>query len=99
MKDHHSKDIEELFSAILSLETEEECRAFFDDVCTVKELSDIAQRLRAAKLLKNGASYTEISRETGMSTATISRVNRCIKYNENGYVKAIKALERMDRKK
>ena len=85
MKNHHSKDVEELFSAILSLQTQEECRAFFDDVCTVKELSDIAQRLRAAKLLKSGASYTEISRETGMSTATISRVNRCLAYGGGGY--------------
>ena len=93
MKDHHSKDIEELFSAILSLETEEECRAFFDDVCTVKELSDIAQRLRAAKLLKNGASYTEISRETGMSTATISRVNRCLAYGGGGYKLVIDRTE------
>ena len=85
MKEHYSKDIEELFEAVLSLKTEDECRAFFDDVCTVKELADIAQRLRAAKLLKSGASYTEISRETGMSTATISRVNRCLAYGGGGY--------------
>ena len=82
---HHTAEVEELFLAILSLENIEECYGFFEDVCTIKELIDIAQRLRAAKLLKNGASYAEISRETGMSTATISRVNRCLAYGGGGY--------------
>ena len=82
---HHTSEVEELFLAILSLENVDECYGFFEDVCTIKELTDIAQRLRAAKLLRNGASYAEICRETGMSTATISRVNRCLSYGGGGY--------------
>ena len=95
MSPHHSNnnDIKDLFLAILSLENTDECSAFFEDVCTVKELSDIAQRLRAAKLLKSGASYTEISQETGMSTATISRVNRCLSYGGGGYKMVIERTE------
>lgn len=93
MNNHHTKDIDDLFAAILSLENIEECYGFFEDVCTIKELSDIAQRLRAAKLLKSGASYTEISRETGMSTATISRVNRCLAYGGGGYKMVIERTE------
>ena len=93
MNPHHSNDVKELFEAILSLRNEEECSAFFEDVCTVKELCDIAQRLRAAKLLKSGASYTEISLATGMSTATISRVNRCLAYGAGGYKTVIERTE------
>ena len=95
MSPHHSNnnDIKDLFLAILSLENTDECSAFFEDVCTIKELSDIAQRLRAAKLLKSGASYTEISQETGMSTATISRVNRCLSYGGGGYKMVIERTE------
>ena len=86
MNPHHfNNDVKELFEAILSLESIDECAAFFDDVCTVKELTDIAQRLRAAKLLNAGASYVEIAQKTGMSTATISRVNRCLSYGGGGY--------------
>ena len=94
MSPHHSNnDVMEFFSAILSLENEDECSAFFEDVCTFKELNDIAQRLRAAKLLKSGASYTEISGATGMSTATISRVNRCLAYGSGGYKMVIERME------
>ena len=93
MKNHHSNEVDELFLAILSLKNVEECYDFFEDVCTIKELSDIAQRLRAAKLLTSGASYTEISRKTGMSTATISRVNRCLAYGGGGYKMVIERTE------
>ena len=85
MKNFHSELTENLYRAILSLETEEECRYFFEDICTVKELQDVAQRLKVAQMLKDGSSYQEVSRETGASTATISRVNKCLVYGSGGY--------------
>ena len=85
MKKLKNKDVDALFEAILSLKTVEECYAFFEDACTVKEIIEIAQRLKAAKMLKNGVNYVEISKETGMSTATISRVNKCLEYGNGGY--------------
>lgn len=74
-----------LFDAILSLETREECYNFFEDLCTVKEISDMAQRLEAAKLLLNGSTYDQIVKAVEISTATISRINRCIQYGSGGY--------------
>ena len=65
-----------LFDAILSLESREECYAFFEDLCTVKEISDMAQRLQAAKLLLDGATYEQIVKAVEISTATISRANQ-----------------------
>lgn len=85
MKKLHNKDVDTLFDAILSLETVEECYAFFEDACTIKEIIEIAQRLKAAKMLREGVNYAEISKETGMSTATISRVNKCLEYGNGGY--------------
>ncbi len=80
-----NETIDALFDAILSLETREECYQFFEDLCTVKEISDMAQRLEAAKLLLNGRTYDQIVREVEISTATISRINRCIQYGTGGY--------------
>ena len=74
-----------LFDAILSLETREECYNFFEDLCTVKEISDMAQRLEAAKLLLGGSTYDQIVKAVEISTATISRINRCIQYGSGGY--------------
>lgn len=74
-----------LFDAILSLETREECYKFFEDLCTVKEVSDMAQRLQAAKLLLDGSTYDQIVKAVEISTATISRINRCIQYGSGGY--------------
>ena len=85
MKKLKNKDVDALVEAILSLKTVEECYAFFEDACTIKEIIEIAQRLKAAKMLKNGVNYVEISKETGMSTATISRVNKCLEYGNGGY--------------
>ena len=85
MKKLKNKDVDALFEAILSLKTVEECYAFFEDACTIKEIIEIAKRLKAAKMLKNGVNYVEISKETGMSTATISRVNKCLEYGNGGY--------------
>lgn len=85
MKKLKNKDVDALFEAILSLKTVEECYSFFEDACTIKEILEIAQRLKAAKMLKNGVNYADISKETGMSTATISRVNKCLEYGNGGY--------------
>ena len=89
MKPLHNPDVDALFAAILSLDSPEECYAFFEDVCTVKEIQDIAHRLKAAGMLAAGANYAEISRETGMSTATISRVSKCLEYGAGGYKLAL----------
>ena len=75
----------QFFSAVLSLNTEEECRSFFEDVCTIKELQDLSQRLQVAFLLEEGKNYQEISKITSVSSATISRVNRCLVYGDGGY--------------
>ena len=81
----HTPQVDELFEAILSLKNTDECYRFFEDVCTVKEIMDIAQRLKTAKMLSEGANYQEINKETGCSTATISRVRRCLDYGSGGY--------------
>lgn len=74
-----------LFRAVLSLESIDECYKFFEDVCTIKEIQEIAQRLEVARLLKEGKPYNDVAKETGASTATISRVNKCISYGSGGY--------------
>lgn len=73
------------FSAVLKLESIEDARLFFEDVLTVKELEAISQRLEVATMLKDGKNYQEISQTTGASTATISRVNKCLVYGGGGY--------------
>lgn len=74
-----------LFEGILKLETVEECYAFFEDICTVNEMKALAQRLEVAKMLVDKRTYIEIQQTTGASTATISRVNRCLSYGSDGY--------------
>ncbi|MBE6630758.1 MAG: TrpR-like protein, YerC/YecD [Ruminococcaceae bacterium] len=76
---------ERLMQALLALETREECHAFLEDICTIKEMQDIAQRLEVAFMLDEGKNYQEISKATGASTATISRVKKCLVYGSNGY--------------
>ena len=92
MKKLHTKEMDTLFRAILSLRNIDECYKFFEDICTVKELIDIAQRLKAARMLKNGENYSVVCRETGMSTATVSRVNKCLGYGEGGYEMVLETL-------
>lgn len=87
------KFTDQLFKAILLLEDEEECYRFFEDICTVNELKSIAQRLEVAKMLKEGATYEEIASKTGASTATISRVKRCLNYGADGYQMVLERLE------
>jgi len=77
--------MEELFRAVLTLETVEECNAFFTDICTVKEMQAMAQRLQVAAQLDAGKNYNAVCADTGASSATISRVNRCLLYGEGGY--------------
>ena len=74
-----------LFEAVKGLKSVEEYRKFFEDVCTIKEMQDISQRLEVARLLKEGLNYQSVSKETGASTATISRVNKCLNYGSGGY--------------
>jgi len=85
MDNNHNKDVEALFKAILSLENLEECYKFFEDALTEREVIDIAQRLKAAKMLTAGKSYLEVGVETGMSTATISRVSKALDRGPGGY--------------
>lgn len=73
------------FEAVLKLESIEEARSFFEDLCTIKELEAISQRIEVASMLKAGKNYQEVSRATGASTATISRVNKCLVYGSGGY--------------
>ena len=87
-----NETIDALFAAILSLETREECYDFFEDLCTVKEISDMAQRLEAAKLLLDGSTYEQIVKTVEISTATISRINRCIQYGTGGYRQTIEKV-------
>ena len=84
-----NKATDALFDAILTLETREECYHFFEDLCTVKELSDMAQRLQLAKFLLDGSTYEQIVKTAEISTATISRINRCIQYGSGGYRETI----------
>ena len=79
------KNTDLLFEAILTLQNVEECYAFFEDICTVKEIKSIAQRFVVAKMLTEKRVYSDIVSETGASTATISRVNRSLNYGNDGY--------------
>ena len=84
--------VEHLFEAILCLENTEECFDFFEDLCTVKEIKDMSQRLEVAVLLDKGLSYQKVSELTNVSSATISRVKRCLDYGSGGYTKAIAGM-------
>lgn len=80
-----SEEMDFLCEAILSLKNKEECYRFFDDICTINEIKALEQRLQVAKMLRNKKTYVEIAAATGASTATISRVNRCLNYGSDGY--------------
>ncbi|MCR3761596.1 YerC/YecD family TrpR-related protein [Clostridium felsineum] len=89
-----SETLDFLCDAILTLENREECYRFFDDIFTINEIKTIEQRLQVAKMLKEKHTYSDISAETGASTATISRVNRCINYGSDGYNIVLKRLKK-----
>lgn len=84
-KSVRTEAVRELFEAILTLQNEEECYNFFEDVCTVNELLSLAQRFEVAKMLTEKHTYMEVAEQTGASTATISRVNRSLNYGKDGY--------------
>ena len=84
-----NNDINELFSLILSLKTLEDCGILFEDLCTAKELEQMAQRVKAAKLLKEGKTYNQVMQECEISSATLSRVSRCVQYGK-GYKTLVK---------
>ena len=92
MERWRSDSTDTLCEAILSLKTREECYAFLADVCTVREIQDLSQRLAVARLLHEKVSYNAISRATGASTATISRVSKCCEYGAGGYGTVIARL-------
>ena len=89
-----SEQMDNLFRAILQLQSEEECYNFFEDICTINELHSIAQRWEVARLLDQNVTYNEIAQQTGASTATISRVNRCLNYGAGGYRAVLERLKK-----
>ena len=89
---------DQLCTALLSLKTKEEACAFLEDICTIKEFLDLSQRLEVARLLQSGASYTAITKATGASTATISRVSKCCEYGSGGYRTVIERLAAEEQK-
>ena len=89
-----SENMDRLFDAVLKLESREACYAFFEDLCTVKELQDMAQRLQVAQMLYDGCSYQTIAEKAETSTATIGRVSRCLNYGSGGYREVIQRLKK-----
>lgn len=85
MKDMRSPEIDAFFEGILTLRTVEECYLFFEDVCTIKEQQAMAQRLQVAMQLDDGMNYNTVYENTGVSSATICRVNKCLQYGNGGY--------------
>lgn len=86
------KELDQLFQAILSLKDLDECYRFFDDLCTVNEIQSLSQRLEVARMLQEGKTYHKIETETGASTATISRVKRCLNYGNDAYSMALERI-------
>lgn len=97
-RQYSDSNMKYLIQGILMLQTPEECLNFFEDLCTASELQEMARRLQAARMLKNNYIYSEIAEQTGLSTATISRVNRCLKYGNDGYRIILERLEKTERR-
>ena len=85
-----SPETDRLYDAILSLESREACYRFFDDLCTFSEITAMTQRLQVARMLLEGKTFSQISAETGVSSATITRVNKCLSYGSGGYGQVLK---------
>lgn len=94
-----SESVDRLFQSILQLETLEECYAYFEDLCTVKEIQDMSQRLDTALLLAEGYSYQKITETVDVSTATIGRVSKCLNYGSGGYRSTIAKLKAVEETK
>ena len=99
MGNMQDKAVRRLFGVIAQLQSEEECADFFEDVCTIKEIQDMAKRLDAAMLLDRGLSYQTVSAQAGISTATISRVSKCLNYGTGGYKKALQRINSSEESK
>lgn len=93
MSTMHTPEADLLFEAILSLKTPEECYGFFEDICTIKELQAMVQRFQVACQLDAGRNYNEVYEDTGVSSATICRVNKCLLYGSGGYRTALARLK------
>ena len=91
-----SGQVDALCDALVALETRDDAYRLLEDLCTIVEVQAMAQRLAVARLLRGGAKYAEIVKETGASTATISRVNRCLNYGAEGYAKTLDKLEKRE---
>ena len=89
-----NEEMKILSAAILSLETEEECEKFLTDLMTVREISSMAQRISVAKLLREKKTFSEIEEATGMSSATIARINKCLQYGADGYTLVLDKLNK-----
>jgi len=90
-----SQELDELFDGILTLKDREDCYRFFEDICTVNEIHSISQRFQVAKLLSQKMTYNEIEKLTKASTATISRINKCIVYGADGYKRVLERLGKL----
>ena len=99
MASFRSQSLDRLFEAILRLESVDECYNFFEDVCTINEVQDMAQRFDVALLLDEGRNYQSIAKDVNVSTATISRVSRCLNYGSGGYRTAIEKLKAAEENK
>lgn len=98
MKRAHDENIEFLYRSLVSIDNVEDCRSFMEDICTASEILEMSRRLKAAKMLSEGIIYSDIAAQTGLSTATISRVNHCLKYGSEGYLKVLDRMKLEDRK-
>lgn len=98
MRKDYDENIDFLYRSISSIESAEECKSFFEDICTTSEILEMSRRLKAARMLSEGMIYSEIAAQTGLSTATISRVNHCLKYGSEGYLKVIDRMKLEDKK-
>ena len=92
MHNLHCKSVDRVFQTFINLQTLDECYAYFEDICTIKEIFDMAQRLDTAILLSQGLSYQKIADQVEISSATIGRVSKCLNYGTGGYKKAIEQL-------
>jgi len=92
----NSEEVDQLYDTILSLKTREDCYRFFDDLCTVGEIQVMAQRWMVARMLQDGETFSAITQKTGVSSATITRVRRCLVYGADGYAQAIRRLREKD---
>jgi len=93
------KALDQLFESVLSLKDMEECYRFFDDLCTMNEIQSLAQRLEVARMLREGKTYHKIENETGASTATISRVKRCLNFGNDTYAMVLDRVHKEEEAK